>query len=72
MKYKNELEEIKKTILEMALNNYAQLIKIKQSGAASEVLIAEIGAFKRLCVRLGFRKESDELETVLKKIEKLT
>lgn len=66
------LEKIKKIILNMALDNFEQLQKLKQGGAVSEVLIAEIGAFKRVCVRLGFDKEAKELQTMINKLEKST
>ena len=65
-----KLENIKKTILEMALDNLEQIQKLKQGGAVSEVLMAEIGAFKRVCVRLGFDKEAKELQTMINKLEK--
>lgn len=64
------LEKIKKTILDMALDNFEQLQKLKQGGAVSEVLMAEIGAFKRVCIRLGFDKEARELQTMINKLEK--
>ena len=65
-----KIEDIKKVILEMALDNFEQLKKLKQGGAVSEVLMAEIGAFRRVCVRLGFEKEAKDLQTIINKLEK--
>ena len=52
----------------MALDNAAQVEKLK-NGPIVEILIAEIRAFNRVCIRLGFDKERAELEAILKKLD---